>query len=116
METGSDSHASWTASQPPASPWGGTSGLAQSIQSRFGVLVRKIDDHNDWWRQHRDKKVVPPLDKLNKVIDKWNGVLSAIEERLLVSEDKVESYANLGADLKANLDKYRKKPKVEAQT
>lgn len=68
----------------------------------YAFDIRQIQERNE---------VSAPFNELNKVIGKWNDVLSVCEDKLLISKEKAKSYVTLGAQIMPNLDKYRKKLK-----
>lgn len=65
-----------------------------------GAIQRKIQE-----RSFR------PWEKLTKVVDKWNQLLTLCEERILVAEKHPKTAVDLGAQILLNLDKFRKKVK-----
>lgn len=85
-----------------------------------GIIVKTNIDYDigfgRYVRQYSEKKVVAPVEVLNRVICKWNRILDLCEERVMISESAAQDYINLKAQIIINLNKYRKSefmPSVE---
>jgi hypothetical protein len=108
--------------------WETTGGIAAYLNNRFGILVKnKTADrveldrryrevrrrYKEWWNPDAAKKneVYAPWEKLVKVVDKWNQLITLCEERVLVAEKHRKTAADLGAQVLPNLDKFRKQAK-----
>ncbi len=89
-------------------------GLANALKAR-GVLVRAsaVKDVRAK-RQARAgvrRSVVAPVRRLNEVIARWNLLLTTCEERVLVPAEERQTAVRLGAQVLADLSRYRKKPR-----
>lgn len=59
-------------------------------------------------RSERKRGVFAPVDSLNKVIRQWNDLLSLCEERVLISTEERQEAIQSGAQLLADLSKFRR--------
>jgi hypothetical protein len=88
-------------------------GIANELKAR-GILVRlsAVKDFRDKRvaRAERRRRVVAPTRELNRVIGIWNALLDACEERVLVPRADRERAVELGAQLLADLSRFRKAP------
>ena len=61
-------------------------------------------------RAERARQVVAPVMELNRVLDSWNRLLGACEERVLLPAPKREELVALGAGVLPDLSRFRKTP------
>jgi hypothetical protein len=59
-------------------------------------------------RSGRRRGVYAPVDSLNKVIKQWNDLLDLCEQRVLIPPEERENAIRSGAQLMADLSKFRK--------
>ena len=87
------------------------SGLADALHSR-GILVRvgavKDLKHKRQARSGKAPRVVAPTRRLNEVIVRWNHLLEACEDRVLVPPEERRRAVEFGAQVLPDLSRYRK--------
>jgi hypothetical protein len=88
-------------------------GLANGLKSR-GIWIRfgavKGIKGRRKSRGHFATRVVAPVDALNSLIEKWNALLAACEEHVLIPGDERQRASELGAYVLLDLARYRKTP------
>lgn len=81
------------------------------VKQGLVIKINKLIDLR-WSRPFNLKptaQVYAPLPLLKETLDAWHELLAICEKSLLQDEEKITSYAQrLGANVLANLDKYRK--------
>lgn len=70
-----------------------------------------IDENDDLIKlDHKDRiRTIAPVDKLNKLIKKWNNLLSICEKDIMTDEHYTKTMNESGSSFLINLDKFRKK-------
>jgi hypothetical protein len=85
--------------------------LVDSLKGRgIPVRVSAVKNLNEkrMARKERVRQVEAPAAQLNDVIEKWNNLLRACEQRVLVPEDERQRSIQLGAQFLPDLSRYRK--------
>lgn len=78
-----------------------------SMKHGFPLRTNLVNFWRNWIRRGNNE-VVSPRDDLNKVVTKWNELLTLAEKKVFLSEKTVKSLIDLGGQFVPNLDKYRK--------
>lgn len=73
------------------------------------TILHEIETNRVWNNWRINNKTVAPVNALDKVITKWNKLLTICEETLLIDNKEYLAIASMGVQFVKNLDKYRKK-------
>ncbi len=89
-------------------------GLANGLKTRgfwvrFGA-VKGIKSRRQWVTMHwgSASQVIAPWTALNALIEKWNQLIAACEEEVLIAREERERAASVGAHILLDLSRYRK--------
>lgn len=101
---------SFASFQERSKAWDFEKGLVEGLQTK-GILVQR-HLFKDLKEKRRRKKgvtrVVAPFAHLNKVIEKWNRLLKASEERILLPRSELERVSSFGAQTLLDLSRFRR--------